>query len=37
MPAGPAGWSIPIEPWLSAERGSPGFAEVLSKLEDRAK
>lgn len=37
VPIGPAGWSIPIEPWLAAERGTPAFAEVLSKLEDRAK
>jgi hypothetical protein len=34
---GPAGWSIPIEPWLAAERGTPAFAEVLSKLAERAK
>jgi DNA-binding winged helix-turn-helix (wHTH) protein/tetratricopeptide (TPR) repeat protein len=37
VPNGPAGWSIPIEPWLAAERGTPAFAEVLSKLADRAK
>jgi Tfp pilus assembly protein PilF len=37
LPIGPAGWSIPIEPWLFGERNSPAFAEVLSKLAERAK
>lgn len=36
-PIGPAGWSIPIEPWLTSERHTPSFAGVLATLADRAR
>jgi len=37
LPTGPAGWSIPIEPWLKHERDSSTYAEVVGVLETRAR
>jgi len=36
-PAGFAGWTIPIEPFLKPLRTQPGFAAVLKRLSDRAR
>ena len=35
-PAGHAGWTIPVEPWLADVRGSGAFATVLQRLAQRA-
>lgn len=35
-PPGPAGWTIPVEPWLRPLRGQADFHRVLSRLAERA-
>jgi tetratricopeptide (TPR) repeat protein len=35
-PPGPAGWTLPVEPWLAPLRGEPSLREVLGKLTSRA-
>jgi hypothetical protein len=36
-PAGPTGWSIPLEPLATRLVGHPGFGEVLAGLAGRAR
>ena len=35
-PPGPAGWTIPVDPFLQGLRGTEGFAQVLAALAQRA-
>jgi tetratricopeptide (TPR) repeat protein len=36
LPAGPAGWTVPIEPGLTRQRPLPAFQRFLTRLADRA-
>jgi tetratricopeptide (TPR) repeat protein len=36
-PPGPAGWTIPIEPWLAPLRQSAPFAPILARVAERAR
>ena len=36
-PPGPAGWTVPIEPWLAPLRQTPQFAPVLARVAERAR